>query len=284
MYRVILSDKKKRRTAILLVLILLDIISYGLFDTLTAAQADNTKMQEITGGGLISKIGWFFSLDNILSIQKYSIGDVLNSLQSVYTDNSLILNKVFIFAISGIILILILKFAPELLAICYGYLSGIAIVGFYNGLLNLGFNGILINTMPPGFDAKIIPEAIMTICVVTGGAIAFSRVVSYLIAEVVALKLFDRDMGLNTSLTIAGQSLVPVKETVRIKKEDLPEYEEKIRVLSKIERGNDLRDIGAMYEKVNELATHYNVDQYYILYDVYKVKNGKPIYEEPLEK
>ena len=283
MYIEILSAKKKRRTAILLVLILLDIISYGLFDTLTAAQADNTKMQEITGGGLISKIGWFFSLDNILSIQKRGIGDDLNSLQSVYADNSLILNKIFIFAISGIILILILKFAPEILAICYGYLSGIAIVGFYNGLLNMGFGGILIN-VSPGFDPKIIPEFIMTICVVTGGAIAFSKVVSYLIAEVVALKLFDRDRGLNASFATMGQSLAPVKETVRIKKEDLPEYEEKIKVLSKIERGNDLRDIGAMYEKVNELATHYNVDQYYILYDVYKVKNGKPIYEEPLEK
>jgi len=264
-------NKKGRRAVILLILVFLDIFAYGFFDTYTMIRVDQTKMQELGFDHLYrmaGRIGWLFSIDNLLSIRTYEIVDIVNTLQDLYAENRLILDKAAVLGLSAIILIAIFRFAPDLLPVCYGYLSGIAIVGLYDGLLNLGFNGILSGVLPPGSDPYIIPKAIMALCVVTGGAITFSTVVSYLLAEAITMRRLQKIDDLST-----GQ--ITVKDVVRIKENDLPEYEEKIRVLAGTRYGNDIGEISAMSEKVNELARSYNVDQYYILYDVYKMKKGK---------
>jgi hypothetical protein len=269
----LIINKKGRRALILLILIFLDIFAYGFFDTYTMIRLDPTKIQELGFDHLnrmAGRVSWLFSMDNLLNIPTYGIVDIVNTLHDSYTENSLILGKAVILGLSAIILIAIFRFAPDLLPVCYGYLSGIAIVGFYDGLLNLGFNGIVSGILPVGLDPGIIPKSIMALCIVTGGAIAFSTVVSYLFAEAVTMRRMQKREALS-----AGH--MAVKDVVRINNMDLPEYEEKIKALARTRYGNDIGEISSMSDKVNELARSYNVDQYYILYDVYKIKNGKKI-------
>ena len=107
-----------------------------------------------------------------------------------YAENAYIVGKVATILFSCIVVVGIYRFAPDLLPICYGYLLGIAGVGMYEGLQNIGVIGPGQLTQLP-FDFKAIPQAIMTICVVVGGIVSLSKVTAYIFSQLVALQLFE---------------------------------------------------------------------------------------------
>ena len=273
-----LPKKSDYRLIILVALILLDAFTFIVFDIFTGGSTSARSLSTL------GDAGWLLNAGHIVDLLsgRYSPDFILAGLGAFYAANAYIINKVATILISGVVAIAIYLYAPDLLFICYGYLLGVAGVGIYDGLLNMGvISSEGISSLP--FDYKIIPQAIMTICVVTGGIISFSKVAAYIFSRVVALQLFDDNNNLQgPRLPILGRLLnrtmapgAPEDHRLLIPQESLPIYEKNIRELADLDMQNSIEAIQRSYDLVNQMAEQYGVDQYHIMYDVYKEKQGR---------
>jgi hypothetical protein len=279
----LLSRKSDRRLVILVALILLDAFTFIVFDVYTGIQSGTNVHPFST----MADILWVFNINHIVDLLsgRYSLDYIWAGTQAFYISNGFIINKVAIILISGIVVVCIYRYAPDLLFICYGYLLGVAGVGIYDGLMNTGvISSEGLTTLP--FDFKIIPQAIMGICVVTGGIISLSKVAAYIFSQMIALHLFDReeygffelrvpfiDRLLNKTRVYGTQE----DHKLRIPQEFLPIYEKNIKELADLDTQNSIEAIQRSYDLVNQMAEKYGVDQYHVMYDVYKEKKGRAI-------
>jgi hypothetical protein len=180
--------------------------------------------------------------------------------------------------------LIIFKYAPDILPICYGYLTGIALVGIYNGLINMGFRYEVISTgMYMGLELNAIPRFIMTVCVISGALIAFSKVSAYYLSEAVSYGIYKykkiRYEGREYTAIQSWKKPEKKAEEVKIEKSLLPEYEKRILELALIDPSNDIKKIGYVYDSINEIAEKYGVDTSHIYYDIYKARKNRLIYE-----
>lgn len=277
----LLSNKSDRRLTILAALILLDTFTFIIFDVYAGARSGVNAHPFNTMAGAL----WLFDIGHIMDLLggHYGIDYIQAAVWAFYLANSFILNKVAIILISGIVVICIYQYAPDLLFICYGYLLGIAGVGTYEGLLNTGVIGPVGLSILP-FDFKIIPQAIMTICIVTGGIISLSKVAAYVLSQIVALQLGEdrRNDGfhllsLDRLLNRTRAPGAPEDHKLLIPQEFLPVYEKNIKELADLDTQNSIEAIQRSYDLVNQIAEKYGVDQYHVMYDVYKEKQGRAV-------
>ena len=285
----LLSHKIDHRLIILSALILLDAFTFVVFDVIASAQG---------GGGTqaintLADAGWILNLSHIIGLLggQYSLNFIWASIGGYYSTNIYIINKVAVILISGAVVAAIYRYAPVLLPVCYGYLLGIAGVGVFDGLQNIGaISGSELAALP--FDFKIIPQAVMAICVVAGGIISLSKATAYLFSQLVALQMFEEKYkaGFRPSFisyrvpfvdnlfkNIFGNTTIPGKmegHKVTIPGNLLPEYEKNIRELADLDTQNSIEAIQRSYDLVNQMAKKYGVDQYQVMYDVYKEKSG----------
>lgn len=286
MFTELISDKKNRRLAILATLVLLDIFAFVVFDTYAAAKAgaaDSGSSGFDNLAGLPGSVGWILNVDHISGILDgtYGLSDLAAAVGNAYSLNSYILNKGAIIFFSCIIIVSIYKFAPDLLPICYGYLLGIALIGLYDGLITLDV--IRPAELPlPGLGHEI-PYVIMSVCVVTGGIIALSKAMAYVLSGVMAIGFLSE----NDSNGAAGSPRIghlfggrpgrrgAPEHKKKLTDDQLLAYEAKIKELADVDTDGSIESMGRMYDVVNEVSTAYGIDQSLVTYDIYKEKMSR---------
>jgi len=232
MFDGLLSKKRDLRLVILAALILLDALTFIVFDVYAGIRSGVNAHPFNTMSGAV----WLLDIGHITDLLSgsYGIDSIQAAVWAFYVTNSFIINKMAIILLSGIVVIGIYRYAPDLLFICYGYLLGVACVGTYEGLLNMGaISPEGLSILP--LDVKIIPQALMTICVVAGGIISLSKVAAYAFSHIVALQLFEdaessdsRIFSLPSFKRLLNRTAVPEKpedHKLLIPPELLPLYE-----------------------------------------------------------
>jgi hypothetical protein len=286
----LLPKKIDHNLIILSVLILLDAFTFVVFDVIAGSRGGYNFQAFNT----LSSAGWILDPGHIVSLLtgQYDLNFISTSIGSYYGANSFIINKVAVILVSGIVVAAIYRYVPALLPVCYGYLIGIAGVGVFDGLQNIG---VISSSELFGlhFDSEVLPQVIMTICIVAGGIISFSKVAAYLLSQLVSLHIFGKDSNSNYRIQFMGFRIPSInylfknslyeKASIPIKSEDhkawipmelLPQYEKNIRELADLDTQNSVEAIQQSYDLVNQMSERYGVDQYHIMYDVYKEKNG----------
>jgi hypothetical protein len=294
----ILSRKIDKQLIILSALILLDAFTFVFFDVIAGSQnGANSHVFNTLGNA-----GWILSTSNISGIVsgQYSLNFILSSIASYYGTNSFIFNKVVVILISGVVVAAIYRYAPALLPICYGYLLGIAGVGVYDGLQTIGvINSSELSALP--FDYQEIPQAIMAIFVVVGGILSLSKVTAYLFSQMVALHIFEDNTNTRSHVPFIGFRALfldhifkktTLKDVVAsskmedrkadISEELRPDYERIVRELAELDTQNSIEAIQRSYDLVNQMSERFGVDQYQVMYDVYKEKSIHSITREQI--
>lgn len=254
----------KREKTWIPVLLGLDILLYGLFDTYTklaSTQADRLGYF-VDFPGMVAQ--FWESHSRILDINTWNMGQaqyLLNALSSFFINNILaIVFCMFIICTIGLI-VAMTRYYPAFLSISYGIFAGVALIGFYEGMANIAAM----------YGLSILgPNSWVSVAIMIP-ATGFGLLKTYnidiwgeLVTRFPGLLPEKKKGSEPVPRHLANEYSLDYKPEIS---NDLPEYKDILKRLAEGEFGS--HSSPAYIRQVNDVATQYHLDPARVAYDAY---------------